>query len=105
MVHPAIVVTHHDDIVDITHGGLDVRGSNLREQLTVDVHLVRRPILFDRHGVMAGYPVRVLNQEGEGGQNPEPKVSEAVRRREERKVDVVHVIINGRVLGRETYKA
>ena len=57
VVHAAIMVTHHDDIVDITHGGLDVRCSNLREQLTVDIHLVRRPILFNCHVVMIGHPV------------------------------------------------
>ena len=97
VVHAAIMVTHHDDIVDITHGGLYVRRSNLREQLAVDIHLVRRPVLFDCHSVMVGHTVRILNQEKEGGKNPNQRRWAEVR--VGRKVDTVHVIINGRVLG------
>lgn len=45
----------------------------------------------------------MLNQEGEDGQNPGPKGSEEGSG-EEGKANTAHVIINGRVLGRETHK-
>jgi hypothetical protein len=73
VVHAAIVVRHHDDIVDIAHGGLDVRCPNLREQLTVDVHLVRCPVLFDCHDGMVGYSVQTRTQGGGCGLKSEPE--------------------------------
>ena len=74
VVHTTVMVGHHEHIVDITHAGLNVCRPNLREQLTVDVHLVRCPLLLDRHETMVMHLAWASRQVREYGPSLESKV-------------------------------